>query len=79
MRQTVEVYDTPFSPEEVANGVVHPVTKKTITKYKQLIADPITRQVWEKGNVQRTGASHPRIWRDWFNISHQGYKHNEIP
>ena len=24
------------------------------------------------------GASHPRLWRNWFNISHQGDKHNEI-
>jgi hypothetical protein len=55
MRQTVEVYDTPFSPEEVANGVVHPVTKETITKYKQLIADPITREVWEKAMCKELG------------------------
>jgi hypothetical protein len=55
MRQTVEIYDTPFSPEEVANGVVHPVTKETITKYKQLIADPITRTVWEKAMCKELG------------------------
>ena len=32
----------------VCNGVVHPVTGKTITKYKQLIQDPLTRAVWER-------------------------------
>ena len=54
-RQTVEVYDTPFSPEEVESGVMHPVTKETITKYKQLIADPITRKVWEKAMCKELG------------------------
>ena len=33
----------PADLEQVANGVVHPVTKETITKYKTLIADPVTR------------------------------------
>ena len=31
----------------MANGVLHPLTKKTITKYKQLIVDPITQEVRE--------------------------------
>ena len=48
MRKTIEINDTPFDPEEMANDVVHPVTKETITKYKQLIADPVTRDVWSK-------------------------------
>jgi hypothetical protein len=39
----------------VANGVVHPVTKETITKYKQLIANPITREVWEKAMCKELG------------------------
>ena len=34
---------TPATLEEVANGVVHPVTKETITKYKKLIEDPLLR------------------------------------
>ena len=33
--------------EEVANGVVHPVTKETITKYQKLVDDPILREIWE--------------------------------
>ena len=32
---------TPIALEEVANGVVYPVTKETITKYKKLIEDPL--------------------------------------
>ena len=35
---------TPTILEEVANGVVHPVTKETITKYKKLIEDPLLRE-----------------------------------
>ena len=31
---------------EMCNGVVHPVTNETITKYAKLIADPILREVW---------------------------------
>ena len=31
--------------EEVANGVVHPVTKETITKYQKLFADPLLKEV----------------------------------
>jgi hypothetical protein len=30
----------PVKLEEVVNGVVHPVTKVRITKYKTLISDP---------------------------------------
>ena len=34
---------TPSGLEEVANSVVYPVTKETITKYKRLINDPLLR------------------------------------
>ena len=30
----------PVDIEQIANGVVHPVTKETITKYNKLITDP---------------------------------------
>ncbi len=30
----------------MCNGVVHPITKETITKYAKLIADPILRDMW---------------------------------
>ena len=35
---------TPTALEEVVNGVVRPVTKETITKYKKLIEDPLLRE-----------------------------------
>ena len=38
----------PTDIEEVANGVVHPVTKETITKYHKLIEEPLLREVWMK-------------------------------
>ena len=33
--------------EEVANGVVHPITKEMNTKYQKLVDDPILREIWE--------------------------------
>ena len=39
---------TPTALEEVANDVVHPVTKETIIKYKRLIEDPLLRETWSK-------------------------------
>ena len=41
--------------EEVANGVVHPVTKETITKYKTLINDPLLREDWMRGMCKELG------------------------
>ena len=43
-----EISASPHALEEVANGVVHLVTKETITKYTQLIADPLLRETWSK-------------------------------
>ena len=34
------------SISHVCNGVVHPNTGETITKYKTLINDPATRSTW---------------------------------
>ena len=39
---------TPLALGEEANNIVHPVTKETITKYKQLIEDPLMRETWSK-------------------------------
>ena len=33
---------------EMCNGVVHPVTKETITKYQTIIQDPLLRDIWMK-------------------------------
>ena len=45
----------PTALEEVANGVVHPVTKETITKYKTLIEDPLLRETWSKVMYKELG------------------------
>ena len=41
--------------EEYANGVVHPVTKETITKYKTLIKDPLLKDKWTKAMCVELG------------------------
>ena len=45
----------PLGPEEVANGVVHPVTKETITKYTQKNTDPLLRETWSKEMCKELG------------------------
>ena len=46
---------TPTVLEEVANCVVHPVTKETITKSKKLIEDPLLRETWSKAMCKELG------------------------
>ena len=41
--------------EEVANGAVHPVTKETIMKYKQLIEDPLMQDTWSNAMCKELG------------------------
>ncbi|NCG02080.1 MAG: hypothetical protein GWP22_01255, partial [Actinomycetales bacterium] len=41
--------------EHFANGVVHPVTGETITKYKTLANDPATREVWMRAFAKELG------------------------
>jgi hypothetical protein len=41
--------------EPVANGVVHPVTKETITKYEKLANDPVMKDVWTKAMCKELG------------------------
>ena len=55
MKRIVKVNDTTLGPEEVANGVVHPVTKETITKYNKLIDDPLMQVVWSKATCKELG------------------------
>ena len=55
MKIIVKVNDTTIGPEDVANGVVHPVTKETITNYKKLIDDPLMRLVWSKTMYKELG------------------------
>ena len=44
-----------MDPEHVANGVVHPVTKENITKYKNLINDTLLRDTWLEGMCKELG------------------------
>ena len=39
----------------MANGVVHPVTKENITKYKNLINDTLLRDTWLEGMCKELG------------------------
>ena len=45
----------PVNIEQIANGVEHPVTKETITKYNKLIADPLLRDDWMLGMCKELG------------------------
>ena len=45
LQWSMETNVDPPDLEQVANGVVHPVIKETIIKYKTLIGDPVTREV----------------------------------
>eukprot|EP00804_Cyclotella_cryptica_P002894 CCRYP_009400-RA/>CCRYP_009400-RA protein AED:0.36 eAED:0.34 QI:0/0/0/1/0/0/4/0/453 len=42
--------------EHVCNGVVHPVTKETITKYEKLANDPLMQEVWTKAMCKELGS-----------------------
>ena len=55
LKETVRINNVPVNIEEVANGVVHPVTKETITKYKKLISDPLLRDTWSKAMCKELG------------------------
>ena len=41
--------------DEIYNGVVHPITKETITKYEKLINDPALAKVWTKAMCRELG------------------------
>ena len=49
------VSNNEIDPEHAANSVVHPVTKETITKYKQLIDDPLLRETWQEAMCKELG------------------------
>ena len=54
-RQIMTNNADPIRLEAVANGVVYPVTKETITKYKNLINDPLLQDNWIKGMCKELG------------------------
>ena len=45
-----------FDLQEVCNGVVHPITGDTITKYKTLANDPTTKSTWEESMCVELGS-----------------------
>eukprot|EP00804_Cyclotella_cryptica_P011350 CCRYP_016360-RA/>CCRYP_016360-RA protein AED:0.27 eAED:0.23 QI:0/0/0/1/0.5/0.33/3/0/674 len=47
--------------EHVCNGVVHPITKETNTKYKKLANDPILQTVWTQAMCKELG----RLAQGW--------------
>ena len=47
--------NAPLDIEQYANGVVHPTTKETLTKYEQLIDAPELREVWMKAMCVELG------------------------
>eukprot|EP00804_Cyclotella_cryptica_P007867 CCRYP_001435-RA/>CCRYP_001435-RA protein AED:0.47 eAED:0.47 QI:0/-1/0/1/-1/1/1/0/150 len=52
-QQPVFTVDTQL--EHMRNGVVHPVTKDSITKYEKLANDPILQTVWTKAMCKELG------------------------
>ena len=45
----------PDGIEHIVNGVVHPVTKETITKYQKLVSDPLLQYVWADAMAKELG------------------------
>ena len=48
-------FSHPVELEEMANGVVHPVTKETMTKYAKIIQVPDLREVWLAAMCKESG------------------------
>eukprot|EP00804_Cyclotella_cryptica_P019448 CCRYP_006615-RA/>CCRYP_006615-RA protein AED:0.18 eAED:0.18 QI:0/0/0/1/1/1/3/0/869 len=58
-QQHVFMVDTEL--DHVCNGVVHPITKETITKYEKLANDPTLQDVWMKAMCNELG----RLAQGW--------------
>eukprot|EP00804_Cyclotella_cryptica_P022237 CCRYP_017934-RA/>CCRYP_017934-RA protein AED:0.24 eAED:0.19 QI:0/0/0/1/1/1/2/0/738 len=58
-QQHVFMVDTEL--DHVCNGVVHPITKETITKYEKLANDPTLQDVWTKAMCNELG----RLAQGW--------------
>ena len=41
--------------DHMANGVVHPITQETITKYEKLAKDPLMKDTWTKAMAKELG------------------------
>ena len=55
LQPNIEENSNPIKMVEVANEVVHLITKETITKYKKLISDPLLQDDWMKGMCKESG------------------------
>ena len=57
IRKTIEMYDTLFDPEEMANWVVYPVTTETITKYNNRLLTPSDEKYGKRKCMRNWGVS----------------------
>jgi hypothetical protein len=56
LASTTPLFSAPVNIcEPEANGVVHPITKETITKYEKLANDPVMQHVWRKAMCKELG------------------------
>ena len=55
----------PIRLEKVANSVVYPVTKETISKYKKLINAPLLQDDWMKGVYKELGRLSQGYGKKW--------------
>ena len=53
--KTRENSDRIFDLQEMCNGVVHLITKETITKYRKLANDFISKDVWQQTMCKESG------------------------
>ena len=49
LQQSTAENSNPIEMKEIATSVVYPITRDIITKYKQLISDPLVQDDWTKG------------------------------
>ena len=55
LQQCTPTFESECVLDQVCNGVVHPVTKETITKYEKLANDPLMKEVWTKAMCKELG------------------------
>ena len=61
LKEIALTFTPPCDIEEMANGVVHPITQETMTKYGAIIKVPELRDVWLKAMCKELG----RIAQGW--------------
>ena len=48
-------FEAKIQLEHTCNGVVHPITQETITKYETLANDPLLKEVWTQTMCKELG------------------------